>query len=148
MIRCPRRMFLMFALLAAPALAQEITITKSSEVTLVLWTANDCHYCASWNGALGGKGDLERWPGFAQVAYIEIERPSLRGSFDADHFTPEQAWLRDDALPTRRASGLVPAWSIYVDKMHVLSGGGTRNWYRTILPKLKEVVEKKEKSES
>jgi len=129
------------AFFTASVLAQEVA--QSSEIVLVLWTANDCHYCAAWKGSLCGKGDLQRWPGFSQVTYIEVERPTLRGAFTPDHFTPEQAWLRDDALPTRRASGLVPAWSIYVDRVHVASAGGTRNWYKTIFPKLKELVEKK-----
>ena len=145
MIRCARLMLLMLIFIAAPTLAQQVAITKNSEVTLVLWTANDCHFCASWKGSLGGKGDLERWPGSAQIAYVEIERPSLRGSFSAEHFAPDQAWLRDDALPSGRASGFVPAWSIYVDRVHVMSGGGTRNWDRTVFPRLKDLVDKKGK---
>jgi hypothetical protein len=137
------RMTLIFiTILTAPAFAQEIA-TKSAEVTLVLWTAGDCRYCASWKGSLGGKGDLTRWPGFAKISYVEIERPGLRGSFTVEHFGPEQAWLRDDALPSHRASSFVPAWSIYVDKVHVLSGVGTKEWDRVVFPKLKDIVEKK-----
>lgn len=145
MIRAAGLILVTMTFLVAPAVAQEST-PRSPEVTLVLWTANDCHFCASWKGSLGGKGDLERWPGFAKISYVEIERPNLRGSFTADHFGPEQTWLRDDALSSHRASTFVPAWSIYLDKVHVLSGVGTKEWDKTIFPKLKEIVEKKGKN--
>ena len=135
-------------LLSAPAFAQEPQISKQSQVTLVLWTANDCVYCTRWKGSMGGKGDLMRWPGFAQIEYLEIERPSLRGSFSPEHFASSQGWLRDDSLASRRASSAVPAWSIYVDQVHVVTAVGLRNWERIIFPKLRDLAQNKVRPES
>ena len=126
------------------AAAGDKKVTKDSELLLVLWTANDCTYCARWKGSLGGKGDLQNWSGYKKITYREVERPFISSGLAAEHFPADLKWLFDRRAESGKLrTGVIPAWTIYVDKEEAGQANGTKNWDKVIFPLLKELVAEK-----
>lgn len=111
----------------------------SSGITLVYWSSDDCPYCRSWEGSLGGYGKFREMPEYSKIKFYTVRNDSLKSGYDERHFPPELGWLWARYQQSQRHPGR-PGWQVYVGRKLVASFQGATQWEANHLPRIKDII--------
>ena len=114
-----------------------------TDIAVVYWSAQDCHWCTYWESSLSGmKAQFERSAAIRRTSYFTIKRKLTAVPPAASDYPEELSWLRDRIAKNPKSLKLgVPAWEIYVNRESSGRWWGTQAWDETKLPEMKSIID-------